>query len=99
MFIKMNMQQLYDPTMRRSLLLRKARSGNCMNSKHLRPIQKGSVYVQDVKRILVTLTVQHQASSAEGDEVFWVGLVIMEDHKHGRLLLVVHQTVEAVGGV
>lgn len=38
-------------------------------------------------------------SSAEGDEVFWVGLVIVEDHKHGGLLLVVHHTVEAVGGV
>lgn len=35
----------------------------------------------------------------EGDEVFWVGLVIVEDHEHGGLLLVVHHTVIAVGGV
>lgn len=38
-------------------------------------------------------------SSLEGDEVFWVGLVIVEDHKHGGRLLVVHHTVKAVGGV
>lgn len=41
----------------------------------------------------------NQFYSVEGDEVFWVGLVIVEDHKHGGLLQVVHQTVEAVGGV
>lgn len=40
-----------------------------------------------------------QFCSVEGDEVFRVGLVIVEDHKHGGLLLVVHHTVEAVGGV
>lgn len=40
-----------------------------------------------------------QSFSLEGNEVFWVGLVIMEDHKHAGLLLVVHQTVVAVSGI
>ncbi|KAK2899962.1 hypothetical protein Q8A73_013091 [Channa argus] len=34
-----------------------------------------------------------------GDEVFWVGLVIMEDDKHGGLLLVVDQTIVAVSRI
>lgn len=37
--------------------------------------------------------------SFEGNEVFWVGLIIMKDNEHGGLLLVVYQTVEAVGRV
>lgn len=36
---------------------------------------------------------------AKGDAVFRVGLIIMEDDKHGGLLLVVHQAVKAVSRV
>ena len=37
--------------------------------------------------------------SGEGDEVFWVGLVVVEHYKHVGTLLDVHQAVEAVRGV